>query len=215
MKISLFGILFLLGCFFVFYRLLSSFMRKMGRRERRWTVSILLLFSFICFLFAGIAYVNREAFHVRKWFADFYPIPWDGFVRITALEPPVEATFISYAYDDWIMDWEYYLAFETDHETIARWLSAPPPLDVKTWIRGPVPFEALKPSFGMESAMQWRDENGLVSYDGDERLVRLLTSDQVWYAAEELCCDNFRFHEGSLIVLDPEKRQVWVASWGY
>ena len=182
--------------------------------KRRW-IGILLFGFSVCLLSAGVLYVNREALHVRQLFGDFYLVPWDGFVRITGLEPPAHAKVIAYAYDDWIMDWEYYLAFETDHETIDRWLSVAPPLEVETWTRGPVPFEALKPSFGMESVMQWHDGNNLMRYDGDDRLVRLLTSDQVWYAAVDRCCDGMRFHDGSLVVLDPELDRVWVASWGY
>jgi hypothetical protein len=42
-----------------------------------------------------------------------------------------------------------------------------------------------------------------------------MTSDRVWYAAEETCCEELRYHEARLMIIDPERGRAWVAAWGY
>jgi hypothetical protein len=42
-----------------------------------------------------------------------------------------------------------------------------------------------------------------------------MTSDKVWYAAEETCCEELPYHGGALMIIDPELSRVWVAAWDH
>jgi len=67
--------------------------------------------------------------------------------------------------------------------------------------QGPVPREVLLCCSGPT----WDDL-------GPERLM---TSDKVWYAAEETCCEELPYHGGALMIIDPELSRVWVAAWDH
>lgn len=118
-----------------------------------------------------------------------------------ARERPANAKVLANWYDDWLFDWQSYTVFEADQEDLETWLSDPPPFGSEAWIRGPVPREVL----ACCSGPTWDDLE-------PERPVK---SDKVWYAAEETCCEEPRYHEARLIIIDPELGRVWVAAWGY
>jgi len=113
---------------------------------------------------------------------------------------------------------EFYIVFDVDVEVLEDWLSNPPPWGTGEWLNGPVPPEiGSHPSFGTDGVSIGQFDDGPYEYRGDEQLVTLLSSDEIWYVARERCCGegSLYFHNGDLLVLDLDARRVWLSSWDF
>ncbi len=111
-------------------------------------------------------------------------------------------------------DGEFYVVFETDEQTIQKWLSGSAPWG-QEWEQGPVPGEiGFHCSFGTLGA-SWSTVNGESRYRGDEELVRLFSSNQTWYAARERGSSSLRWHNGDLFIVDPQAKTVWFCVWDW
>ena len=147
---------------------------------------------------AARAYKTQAGRDLKEFFD---PSPATRFTQVTGLELPTNARVLANYYDDWLFDWQSYTVFEADQEDSEAWVSGPPPFGAAEWIRGPVPREVLLCCSGP-------------TWD-DLRPERLMTSDKVWYAAEQTCCEDLRYHGGELMIIDPELSRVWVAAWDH
>ncbi|HTE19503.1 MAG TPA: hypothetical protein VK689_14130 [Armatimonadota bacterium] len=143
--------------------------------------------------------------------------PNEQFRQATGLKWPETARLV--ARDDdhgGIMgEGEFYLILQADAATLGKWLAGPAPW-AASWKRGPVPGElGFHCGFGTEG-VGWGSTNGAPpEYTGDARLIRVLGSKDVWYAERNRCCDGMEWHNGDLLVLDPQSGKVWLAVWDF
>jgi len=143
------------------------------------------------------------------------PGPGFGFRYYTGLEWPAEARVLRRGdtHGGFHGDGEYCLVCEVDDTTLQKWLARRAPWS--DWQRGPVPGEiGYHCSFG-GSGVMWGDSIDSQHYSGDEELVKVLSSDQVWYSARERGAGSLRWHNGDLIVLDVRSRRIWLSAWDF
>lgn len=136
------------------------------------------------------------------------------FYRITNLWKPSGAKVVSTGDDHGglLGDGEFYYVFQIDDNVIEGWLKEPPPWGAE-WKRGPIPGEiGFHCMFGTTGVSWTRLDNGAPFYHGERKLVDLLSSDQIWYAARER---STPWHNGDLLLLDRTKGQVWLSSWDF
>lgn len=112
-------------------------------------------------------------------------------------------------------DGEFYLIMECDPETTHRWLSSRPFWGLSQWHRGPVPAEiGFHCHFGASETMGYSTiPDGSEEYFGGSAEIReVLSSPKFWYAAEDKC-PSIPYHQGRLLVVDPESGRVWYSDW--
>lgn len=172
-------------------------------------------------LWAMIGAIGLIAIGTTLWLARLVAIniisdPGFRFWRHTGLEFPAEARILHEgdSHGGFHGDGEYYLAFEVDAAIIQKWLASRAPWG--DWQRGPVPGEiGYHCGFG-GSGVSWGGPlNGPQTYSGDEQLVKLFSSDRVWYSARERGDSRLRWHNGNLIVIDVRSRRIWLSVWDF
>jgi hypothetical protein len=112
-------------------------------------------------------------------------------------------------------DGEFYLILECDSGTIQRWLADRPFWGRSQWRRGPVPPEiGFHCQFGSSESMGCCTlADGSKEYSGGSAEIReVLSSPRVWYAARDRC-PTIPYHQGNLLVVDPESGRVWYSDW--
>ncbi|TWU21236.1 hypothetical protein [Novipirellula artificiosorum] len=112
-------------------------------------------------------------------------------------------------------DGETFAVFKLTQPAIDKLIESKPPWSAG-WQSGPVPGDiGLHCDFGTDGVAF----GGLIgeagTYTGDELLVRLLGSQRVIYDAKERCCDSLPWHNGNLIVIDPDTKTVWLSVWDF
>jgi hypothetical protein len=111
-------------------------------------------------------------------------------------------------------DGEFYLVFEADPEALSKWLADAPPWG-KSWQAGPLPSEMT-----FQNMFGWQ-ESGLLdlpepdAHLNPDRAENVLNSTRVRYSAEERCCQTLPWHNGSLLIVDPESGYVWLSVWDF
>ena len=95
-------------------------------------------------------------------------------------------------------DGDFYLVFSVDKETFSRWKSQKPPWGASRWERGPVPSE-------IASRCMFGDAKGWCAP----------ASTDLFYVARARGPESMRWHNGDLLVLDPEGRVVWLYVWDF
>ncbi len=144
------------------------------------------------------------------------PGPGLGFRHYTGLVWPPGARVIRSAnsHGGFHGDGEYFLVVEVDDAIIKEWLAGRAPWG--EWTQGPVPGSiGTYTRFGGPGVSYGGPMNGRQQYHGDEELVQLLGSDQVWYAARERGDDHLRWHNGDLLIIDGRSRRVWLSAWDF
>lgn len=144
------------------------------------------------------------------------PGPRLGFRNYTGLRWPAEARVVRSAdsHGGFHGDGEYFLVFDTDPATLTRWLSGPAPWG--DWHSGPIPGEIGSHCIFGSAGVTWgTPAAGPGRYCGDEELVRLLGSARVWYSARERGDSSLRWHNGDLLIIDPEAGRVWLSVWDW
>ena len=185
------------------------------RRKRPFALGALLCALSACLILATAVYAGalgiRKAYTTARAYKEqtdqnVYEFlhgdaPGAIFTRVTGYEWPRNARVLASLNDDWLFDWESYVVFETDQQQVEAWLSSPPPFGGGKWIQGPVPRDALSCCGGPT----WQSLNP----------ETLGTSDRIWYAAYNQCCEEMPYDAGELMIVDPASNRVWVAAWGH
>jgi hypothetical protein len=70
-------------------------------------------------------------------------------------------------------------------------------------------------SFGSYGVAPVNADGVKVGYEGGSELERILSSNQIWYVAKERCCENLRWHNGNLLVIDFANNRVWLSIWDF
>jgi hypothetical protein len=140
------------------------------------------------------------------------------FERVTGLDWPSNATIVSSGNDHggFLGDGEFHVVFDVDQLTIDNFLAQQPRKPLSQWQFGPVPTEiGFHCRFGTAGVAAVSINDGPTNYSGDPELENVLGSSQVMYSAHERCCDSLRWHNGTLLVVDPMNRRVWLSVWDW
>lgn len=112
-------------------------------------------------------------------------------------------------------DGETFAIFKLKQEAIDTLIESAPPWSDE-WQSGPVPGEiGFHCSFGTDGVSFGGPIGEPGSYLGNESLVDLLGSKLILFDAKERCCDTISWHNGHLIVIDPNARTVWLSVWDF
>ena len=139
------------------------------------------------------------------------------FKFFTGLAMPEDATVVRTAdnHGGFHGDGEFYLVFKTDRATLENWLAEPPPWG-KRWQAGPLPSEmTYQNMFGWEFDFSAVEGQAAVDPTKPDRAAYAFNSPSVRYSAEERCCEGTPWHNGSLLIVDPESGYVWLSVWDF
>lgn len=113
-------------------------------------------------------------------------------------------------------DGETFIILQLPEEGITALLESKPPWSADSWLHGPVPpVIGFHCGFGTDGVGTGSSNGGAPQYFGNKELVDLFSSPDVFYAAKERCCDNLRWHNGHLIIVDPREKKVWLSVWDF
>ncbi len=144
------------------------------------------------------------------------PSPQAVFERATGFAYPLNAKVISAGNDGFMTDGEFHIVIYVDDETVSQFLRTQPAAPLSNWQVGPVPTEiGSHCAFGTEDIGLRSVNGGPMHYAGDPELVELFSSDGIMYSAHERCCDSIRWHNGTLLIVDPRTNKVWLSIWNY
>ena len=141
--------------------------------------------------------------------------PGANFEEYTQLDWPEKAEVISVGdtHGGFNGDGEFYLVFKTDKTTITKYLNGLAAFE-KSWQLGPITKNiGFQPQFGTGGIDISRINNGPEEYSGDPQHIDVVLSDEVYFSAKERCCESIRWHNGSLLIIDPRLNKVWLSVW--
>lgn len=144
--------------------------------------------------------------------------PQRAFESETGLKWPSGAVIVSSGanHDGFHGDGELHVVFDLAQSEIDYLLATQPRSPMSRWQSGPVPTEiGFHCSFGTDGVGAMSVDDGQAEYFGDGELERLLGSSEILYSAHERCCDSLRWHNGTLLVVDPRNRRVWLSIWDF
>lgn len=183
-------------------------MSRLGRSLER-SLSAKAGVALVCVLFGALA-LDRWAISALDDPPPQAPLadPGAEFNRLTGLAWPADALVLSSGDDHGGLQWEgeLHVAARVAPATIASWLASPPPWGQPAWQRGPVAPEIAAHCRLGASAFSEAD-------GAREQLAWSLES--VRYVAAERCCEGLRWHNGSLLVLEPRQGLVWLSVWDF
>jgi hypothetical protein len=183
-------------------------MSRLGRSLER-SLSAQAGVALVCVLF-GVLALDRWAISAldapppQAALAD----PGAEFNRLTGLAWPADALVLSSGDDHGGLQWEgeVHVVARVAPTTIADWLASSPPWRQPAWQHGPVaPEVAARCRLG---AAAFGQAEGRYSQ-------RTWSLESVRYVAAERCCEGLRWHNGSLLVLDPRQGLVWLSVWDF
>lgn len=123
--------------------------------------------------------------------------PISEFTNATGLSLPSTSTVVNAAdtHGGFHGDGELYLVFKTNLAIVEDWLTDVPPWKQKDWLAGPVPPEISShclhaPTTGMNSA-------------------------EVRYIAEDFKLSSIPWHNGRLLVVNPNTGEVTLSWWDF
>ncbi|QDV20178.1 hypothetical protein Pan153_48500 [Gimesia panareensis] len=113
---------------------------------------------------------------------------------------------------EFLGDGEYYLVFDTDADTLARWLQQLVPWNQSTWQEGPV-SEEIPRYFGFGVTGMSAPSAGVVTEEaiGEEQIQQALSSPETRYVARQRGQDSW--NNGEILLLDPRHNRVWYSRW--
>ncbi|QDT29356.1 hypothetical protein Enr10x_47080 [Gimesia panareensis] len=113
---------------------------------------------------------------------------------------------------EFLGDGEYYLVFDTDAGTLARWLQQPVPWGQTAWEQGPV-SEEIPRYFGFGVIGMSAPPAGVVTEEaiGEEQIQQALSSPETRYVARQRGQDSW--NNGEILLLDPRHNRVWYSRW--
>jgi hypothetical protein len=107
---------------------------------------------------------------------------------------------------------ELWLVLRVAPATATAWLEAPVFDGAAQWHRGPVPFDiGVHCRFGQ--TIRAVGDDRITEYDGDPRVVKLLSSHEIFYSA--LTPGKPPWHTGRIIIIDKASRTAWISVWNW
>jgi hypothetical protein len=178
----------------------NSVLLKRSRKQRWFLIALLIASIWLIFISVVVWLLSAQG----------------QFTLATGLSCPSMAKVIATGdnHGGFTGDGEFYLIIECDPATIQRWLTDHP-FWVSQWRPGPVPPEiGFHCHFGSSEMMGYCTlPDGSQEYSGGSAEVReVLSSPHVWYAAKNRC-PSIPYHQGNLLVVDPESGKVWYSDW--
>jgi hypothetical protein len=143
------------------------------------------------------------------------------FTTVTGLEITDSIQIISESDSYYIGEGEYSLIFKTSKNQIEKWISEKPPWGLGEWQRDTVDFNiGFHCSFGtQEGSPSLSTTNGTTNYSGNDEAIKILSDTNNHYSFQEICCpeqgDALRFHNGTLLIIKPNKKTVYLSVWDY
>jgi hypothetical protein len=144
------------------------------------------------------------------------PIPtWR---ELTRLKWPSGARVIAFQRDS---GWQYRrcsLVLRVDDAAIKDLLAHGPPWNQKKWKRGPLNSRIGTSAWFLgipTSSHQARVTWGPNGFSGDPTLVGLYGSRGIYYAADNHGGREGKWFIGTLLLLDPDSKTIWLNDWGY
>ena len=172
-----------------------------GRRALRWGVLSLFL------LMATSVVLPLVVFPIAIFDAGPFRTtakdPASEFTKYTSLPWPDSAAVVGCgdSHGGWHGDGEYYLVFDADKESLARWLSQKAPWGDAEWKDGPVPDEIAGHCFLFEgSPNPYRDS---------------LAGSRIRYCAQDFKLCDIPWHNGRLLAVDPTIGRVYLSWWDF
>lgn len=128
---------------------------------------------------------------------DAIPNPAAEFSEITRLELPEGAKLVvaDDTHGGFHGDGELFFVYTVSREAIEEWLVEPPPWSQREWQRGPVPREIS--SHCLDAPTEGMNRN------------------RVRYVAEDSEYSGIPWHNGRLLVLDPQAGRVVLSCWDF
>jgi hypothetical protein len=141
----------------------------------------------------------------------------DKFEDITGLNISDSVSFITKKDTYFVFEGEYSLVLKTTKKQIKKWINERPPWDNKSWNKGPIPFDiGIGVQFNFKDGVaRVTNEDGKEFYSGDTDLETLLNDSTSYYVFKEDCCPDLRFHDGQLLILQPNTQMVYYSGWNY
>ena len=146
------------------------------------------------------------------------PSPQSVFESETGLTWPSSAVIVSSGDDHggFHGDGEFHVMFEVDDATVNKLLAKKPASPLSDWTKGPVPTEiGCNCLFGTTRVSALSHNGGLTRYSDDPELDDVLGATAIMYSAHERCCDTLEWHNGTLLIVDPRNRRVWLSIWDF
>jgi len=142
------------------------------------------------------------------------------FTRLTGLEI-VESIDLTSKSENYLFNGDGHtsLIFQTSEKQMKRWISNSPPWSLSEWKRGIVDFEiGLHTNFGISQGnISVTTVNDSTFYSGSEKMISILTDKDNYYSYEERCCseryNDLRFHNGTLLIINPNSKTVYLSIW--
>lgn len=146
----------------------------------------------------------------------FYEVadPGQDFTLYTGFDWPESARVVTAGEVrlEFLGDGEYYLVFDTDADTLTRWLQQPVPWNESTWQQGPV-SEEIPRYFGFGVSGMSAQAKGIETDRsiGEEQIKQLLASPETRYVSRPRTKDSW--NSGEILLLDPRQNRVWYSRW--
>jgi hypothetical protein len=138
------------------------------------------------------------------------------FLTTSLIAPPgMQVRGYGDTHSGFLGDGERYLVADVGPKVVERWLSDEPPWGNADWKPGPVPAEiGFHCSFGFKGLSVTTSVTS-AEYHGPTELTRILSSRNVSYAARARGPQSMRWHNGDLLILEPQSGALWLSSWDW
>lgn len=140
---------------------------------------------------------------IPERFRETVPNPGAEFTKYTGLPFPPSATIVEVGdtHGGFHGDGLFFLILDVDPAEVSAWLDQQPPWKQGSWLAGPVP-EKLHRLLGVPQPVR-------------AECVELMNSATVSYVAEDFQMSDIPWHNGRVLVLDPESGRVILLWWDF
>ncbi|MBX9790358.1 MAG: hypothetical protein K2Y37_15680 [Pirellulales bacterium] len=112
-------------------------------------------------------------------------------------------------------DGEFYLVFKADRKSLVKLLADEPPWGDR-WQTSPVPgLMGFGNQFGWQSKFSADEGHAAIDATRPDRAAYAFHAPSMRYSAQERCCQTLPWHNGSLLIVDPESGYVWLSVWDF
>jgi hypothetical protein len=140
------------------------------------------------------------------------------FEKLTGLEITDSIKILKETDTYYASEGEWSINFTTNTKQINEWLSNNPPWSLKNWQRGEVEHQiGFHCRFGFDESVGMASSGDESFYSGNKKIIDILSDSSNYYAYEERCCDDedLRYHNGSLLIINPRTKTVYFSVWDY
>jgi len=185
----------------------TAILLTLRRSRNGWVWASLIIVSI-----AILSFVGAVAYFVVP------PNARMSFQRETGLDWPSGATIVSVGdtHGGFLGDGEFHVILDVDDSAINQLLKTLPKAPLSKWTPGPVPgIIGVHCRFGTDGVSVGSHNDEPEHYVGDPELVSMFGSPDVMYSAQEYCCESLPWHNGTLIVVDPTAKRIWLSIWDF